>query len=259
MSEEPIEGEVVDEAPAKEKLPVPVSAQPLPVLAKDDPIAGPVVKHLLRKTPASMIQKRRGPGGITLSYVPWAYAARRLVETFGTYSFEIVGEPRNIELPDLPAKPARGSRAGTPARRRTEVMVTMRLSIGRRDDPITIIESVGSSIYYPDNPDGSFGDSIQAAQSYALRRAAARLGIALDLYANTDESPVDTAAEDAKTAWRSALSQQGFTEQAAVTILSERMTSDATALPTIRDCLDATGEEGPAAYWVLIKRLTNGE
>lgn len=138
-----------------------------------------MASRLSRKTPKAARLQRVGGGGTMLTYAPWPYVAGQLNEVFGpTWSFTLVGEPQRTPLPPLPPR-----RPGEGPREREEVIVTVRLAT-----PLGVQEAVGSHTYWPSNPDALYGDVLQAAQSKALRRAAARWGVALDLYFDEDEA-----------------------------------------------------------------------
>lgn len=228
-----------------ENLPVPADDSVL-ALATDHPQAKKVVAALGRATPKNVRKPRPGPGGRTFTYAPWAYYARVLNRVFGpTWSFEFAKDPDWRKLPPI--------KKGTKVTEREEVMLVMRLRT-----PWGVQESAGDAIYYPSNPEQSRGAVIQSAQSTALKRAAARWGVALDLYMDVDDEQqfeADVELGEAKTAWKSALSRCGLTPTAAVSLLSKRLADDPDALVTLDDCLAATGREGAAAYWALIDEL----
>ena len=257
-------GHISEEPPIEAEVTAIVPIDVAPVLAKDHPTMRVVVEKLTQPTPKGARKTRAGPGGVKLTYAPWAYAAGVLNDVFGpTWGMEFIGEPKRLELPDLPAKHTAkcAAAAARPSakpcvehlpRKREEVMVTVRLRT-----PWGCQEATASHTFWPSNDDSLYGDVVQAAQSMALRRAAARWGIALDLYANVsdDAETSDPGIADARAAWKSALGQHGLTEMLAIPKLSEKLAGDATLLPTITDCLTATGEAGAKAYWALIALL----
>ena len=236
----------------------------VPGLATDHPAAAKMMRALKRKTPKTIIKTRPGPGGMQFAYVHWSWIVQRLNEVFGpTWGREVVGYDR-IDLPDLPPRHTRdcggkklGSRvscnAGHGPRKRIEVITRVRITTpwGNKD-------ATGGHTYFPDNAEQGYADAEQAAISKGMKRAASLLGIALDLYTDLpDETTVeaDFALQDAKGAWRSELGAAGLTEKASISLLSEKMAGDAGALPTVDDLLAATGEEGAAAYRMLIDVL----
>lgn len=220
---------------------------------------------LQKKTPREYIESHKGPGGKWLDYTPWPYAARCMTDAVGpTWSFTVVGEPKIFDLPSLPAaghrdcNPARcTNKKHTDPRPQQEVVIHMRLTHPLCPEGQ---EGFGSSKFFPDNPEASFGDAFQSAQSVALRRIVARLGPGLDLYEKGDKMGRDTienASEAAQTKalWRKVVREAGLTEALAVGLVSKSITGDPEALGTVTDCLDATGLEGAAAYLDLIARL----
>lgn len=225
-----------------------------------------LVPELQADTPAKYIESREGPGGRMLDYTPWPYAARKLTQVFGpTWSFTLVDKPQIIDLPDIPAKGHRRDCSSKCTDRRhtqptvqKEVIVCMRLTT-----PISPVghEGFGEAKYYPNSNDASLGNALQAAQSIALRRLAARLGIGLDLYEKTEGQGADLIAEQsdrakAKANWKATLGSLGITELQAIKLLSAALADgDEDALPSLKDCLTATGYEGPAAYDSLAATL----
>ncbi len=232
----------------------------VPGLATDHPAAAKMMKALKRKTPKGIIKTRPGPGGMRFAYVHWSWIVQRLNEVFGpTWGREVVGYDR-IDLPDLPPRHDRdcgGKRGRCSAnhgpRKRIEVITRVRITTpwGNKD-------ATGGHTYFPDNAEQGYADAEQAAISKGMKRAASLLGIALDLYTDLpDDTAVeaDFALQDAQAAWRSELGAAGLTEKASVSLLSEKMAGDATALTTVDDLLAATGEEGAPAYRKLIETL----
>jgi len=122
------------------------------------------IKRELRKaTPKKERRTRAGPGGMKLTYAPWSYVADRLNEVFGpNWSFESIVEPKM---------------------QNGEVIVGIRLLT-----PLGHQDAFGGHRYQSNNPNASYADALQSAMSKALRRAAARWGVALDLYRSDEET-----------------------------------------------------------------------
>ncbi len=232
----------------------------VPGLATDHPAAAKMMKALKRKTPKAIIKTRPGPGGMRFAYVHWSWIVQRLNEVFGpTWGREVTSIDR-IPLPELPPRHDRdcgGKRgkcnANHKPRERIEVITRVRITTpwGNKD-------ATGGHTYFPDNAEQGYADAEQAAISKGMKRAASLLGIALDLYTDLpDDTAVeaDFALQDAQAAWRSELGAAGLTEKASVSLLSEKMADDPTALTTVDDLLAATGEEGATAYRKLIETL----
>ncbi len=200
-----------------------------------------LVESLLRKTPTNLISKREGPGGMMLSYVSWAVVARRLTEAFGVWSFEMIGQPAVIDMP--PTKKGQ---------ERKEIMVTM--CITTPTIPGWRVEGCGSSIFYPET-EQAYSDVIQSAESYALRRIAARIGPGQDLYAVTEEPEKDPILDDAIASWKKELNDLEVPSVTAIALISKEMVNDPKGLKTLNDALDATGKEGAEAYNQLVTIL----
>lgn len=128
----------------------------LPALAKE------AHETMKRKTPKTAIYTRPGPFGKPLAYVPWAWVAQQLNEAFGpAWSFKYISDPKMDG---------------------GEVLVMIELST-----PLGVQQAFGSHRYQATNPNASYGDALQSAASKALRRAASRWGIGLDLYLGGEE------------------------------------------------------------------------
>ena len=243
----------------------------IPVLASQHPVLMPIVESLLAKTPTERIRTRQGGGGRYFDYAPWSYYAERLTKIFGPlWSTEIL-ERDLIELPPLPPKHDRKctkpGRGGNPdivkcinpdkhvERLREELLIKLRLST-----PWGKQETYGSHIYFPNNPEQTKADALQAARSQALKRCASNWGIGLDLYDDgvgedpDEEAPKnndDPAIPDARAAWRSAVLQAGLVEDLVLPLMSMKVSDNPDDLPTIDDVAAALGE-GADGYWKAI-------
>jgi hypothetical protein len=140
----------------------------LPVIARE------AQKVLSKKTPKSAIYTRPGPYGKALDYTPWAWVAQQLNKAFGpAWSIKYIADPKMDG---------------------GEVLVMIELST-----PLGFQQAFGSHKYQLNNPNASYGDALQSATSKALRRAAARWGIGLDLYlGDTDNGEM---LEEEKEEW----------------------------------------------------------
>lgn len=248
-----------------ESLPVPADETGLliPGLATDHPAAKKMMRRLSRKTPKSVIKHRPGPmvGGqrMQFAYIPWPYVARTLNEVFGPTWGRQVLSMEQVPMPDRPAKHdlscdyGRKSCAKHKARKSVQMVAHVRITT-----PWSTQDAIGAHLWFPDNPEVGPGDAQQSAVSKGMVRAAANLGIGLDLKTELPDEvdmEADFAQQDARGAWKSALRQHGLTQTAAVSILSERLAQDKDALNSLDDCLAATGLEGADAYWKLIDEL----
>lgn len=192
-------------------------------------------RKLGRKTPSDLIKYRDGPidrrtgKRAKFAYVRPGYVMSRLNAAFGpAWSFE----KTEIELRQLlPIK-----RTGGDAVERIEVIFR-----GYLVTPFGKQYAVAGHVYYPSNAEQGLGDAEQSAASKALKRAASRLGVALDLYAEPDESVDTTPADDQSAAWRAACAKYGLTEGNAIAMISENLTGDLGGLASLADICDALG------------------
>lgn len=129
---------------------------------------------LLQKTPSKEIRTRllnpgrpEGPSNPRLKYLEHAYVTETLNLLFGfNWDLEVL-EQQRVE---------------------NEAVVKARLRV-RLADGITIVkDSFGGANYQPGNANASWADTLKAAESDALKTAAARLGIGLDLYRHEEET-----------------------------------------------------------------------
>src|SRR3990167_3167523 len=156
-----------------------------------------------KPTPKKERKTRAGPGGMRLTYAPWSYVADRLNEVFGpNWSFESTVEPKM---------------------QNGEVIVGIRLMT-----PLGHQDAFGGHKYQPSNPNASYADALQSAMSKALRRAAARWGIALDLYRGDEETrDEDEDVVAARVAMESALNTFGIARADALAILGAKTFGEA--------------------------------
>lgn len=197
---------------------------------------------LTKPTPQDYIQRRDGPVNprtgqrMKLAYVQWGYCVKVLNLAFdGNWSHEVV-EVQDRPLPDVPGRKAQGRNPASDPKARIEVMVRIKLTT-----PFGTHEAVAGHTYYPASPDGLYADAYQSAKSKALTRAAAYMGIGLDLKLREPEVEVlempDEAA-DALAAWRFACGKHGLSEIQAVALMSTHLTGDMNSLPTLADILE---------------------
>lgn len=131
------------------------------------------VSFLLQRTPPEAIHRRKGPGGITLSYLTQQYVTRLLNEVFGfDWDFDILWEQIG----------------------KGEVIVKGRLTVRTpKGRVITKTQFGGSQIKRArDGTPLSVADDLKAAASDALKKCASLLGVGLDLY----DSPAADGRED---------------------------------------------------------------
>jgi hypothetical protein len=128
---------------------------------------------LLQKTPRREVRTRllnpnrpEGPGNPRLRYVEHAYVTETLNLLFGfNWDLEVL-EQQRIE---------------------NEAVIKARVRIRLPDGTAIAKDSFGGAWYQPGNPNSSWADTFKAAESDALKTAAARLGIGLDLYRHEEQ------------------------------------------------------------------------
>lgn len=130
-----------------------------------------------RREATKHVKKRLGAGGQELSYLEHGYVTRALNEVFGlNWGYQVVVEPKVRTLPPL-RKTVNGREVLT---EQEEVIIWLRfLPSANNQQPR---DSFGSAIYYPKNPNASYGDALKAAMSDALKVAVYRYGDALGLF-----------------------------------------------------------------------------
>lgn len=138
------------------------------------------------RTPKTAIKRRPGKGGKTFSYVPHGYVTAQLNRAFGfDWDFEVLSNGNGNYydvLESCVTKSSSGKDVITPK----SIVVIGRLTIRIRNPKnlsqviATISKtSTGEKEFVPGM---TWGGMIKSAESDALKKAATRLGIALDLY-----------------------------------------------------------------------------
>lgn len=128
---------------------------------------------LLQRTPRREIRTRllnpkepEGPRNPRLRYLEHAYVTETLNLLFGfDWDLEVLEQERI----------------------NNEAVVRTRLRVRLADGSTIIKDSFGGANYQPNNPNSSWADTLKAAESDALKAAAARLGIGLDLYRHEEQ------------------------------------------------------------------------
>jgi hypothetical protein len=148
------------------------------------------------RTPKSVIKRRPGKGGQAFSYVPHGYVTATLNKAFGFHwSFEVLPNGRGDRyevIQGIETINKAGKKVLTP----TSVIVQGRLTVfvhnpDKMSEVIATFskDSTGEKEFLPGM---TWGAHIKAAESDALKRCAARLGIANDLYwADSEEDAID--------------------------------------------------------------------
>jgi hypothetical protein len=154
---------------------------------------------LLGRTPAKYIKVRPGKGGKNFSYVPHGYVTAVLNKAFGfDWDFEIIPQVDGAVYSYLAAEPEQS--------RPASIIVHGRLTIRLHynpDDMSQITTITKTSTGEKEVIKGmSWGGMIKSAESDAFKKAASRLGVALDLYwadADEDYIPAEELNEAQKT------------------------------------------------------------
>ena len=150
------------------------------------------------RTPKSAIKKRPGKGGKTFSYVPHGYVTSVLNRAFGfDWDFTLLpnGNGDYYQLIQGKKTMSGGREVNTP----DSVVVVGQLTI-RIHNPNNIAETIATITKSSTGekefvPGMTWGSLIKSAESDALKKAASRLGVALDLYwQDADEDYVDKQA-----------------------------------------------------------------
>lgn len=129
------------------------------------------------RTPKQYIKRRPGKGGKTFSYVPHGYVTAVLNKAFGfDWDFEIV--PIDGEKLFLYMK---GGVSG--GKQKASMLVHGKLTVRIREKKKILATIVKTSTGEKEEVKGmSWGSLLKSAESDAFKKAASRLGIALDLY-----------------------------------------------------------------------------
>lgn len=169
----------------KENALVPVNETDAPeiIVKSFDEIVQSVVNQaqfmILRgRTPRSVIKTRPGKGGKIFSYVPHGYVTTVLNRAFGfDWDFETVPYGNGDHFKQMPAGEGK---------RKMSILVMGRLTVRIRDpqDPTVVVAEITKTATgeKEDVPGMSWGSMVKSAESDALKKAASKLGVALDLY-----------------------------------------------------------------------------
>lgn len=138
------------------------------------------------RTPKNVIQHRKGKGGKTFAYVPHGYVTKKLNEAFGfDWDFEILQDGQGNWFTVMPETSVKGS-SGKPIPRAESFIVVGRLIVRLHspNDPSVILATITKTCTGEKEcvPGMTWGAHIKSAEADALKKCAARLGVALDLY-----------------------------------------------------------------------------
>lgn len=136
------------------------------------------LSHILKKTPAKYVKQRPAKGGGTWEYVTGGYVKKCLNLMFGwDWDFEIVDEKILIDAKEIVVKGRLTCR--------TNGRTIVKMQFGNKD----IIFRKGTEIPL------SVGNDLKAAATDCLKKCAAEIGIAADIYNKEDfrEVAIDTS------------------------------------------------------------------
>jgi hypothetical protein len=175
----------------------------LEIKSFEDVLSGVINKsqfEILRgRTPRKHIKTRPGKGGKTFSYVEHGYVTKVLNTAFGfAWSFEILPQGDGNYFVYLPPVERDGERM-----RPGSVLVHGKLTVHvhNPDNPAEVLATIiKTSTGEKEELKGmTWGGHLKSAESDALKKAASRVGIALDLYwADADEDYIEEQAEQAR-------------------------------------------------------------
>ena len=152
---------------------------------------------LMGQTPEYAKKERVGGGGKMYTYVPHGYVTDQLNKVFGwDWDWELVPIGANgdmVKQVDTVPASANKNVVLRPVHNLTVMgKLTVRVRDNKGKHTTTIVKSgVGSQIW---NEANEYGDAVKGASSDALKVAASKLGIALDLYWN-DAAELDEFAK----------------------------------------------------------------
>lgn len=149
-------------------------------LVENNALTGAQLKQLLKKTPPQYVHRRPAKGGGEWEYVSGGYVRKVLNLMFGwNWSFEIVDEKIMHK----------------------EAIVKGRLTCTSNGVTITKMQFGNKDIIYRKGTDDplSIGNDLKAAATDALKKCAAELGIAADIYNKMDFKEVSVDISEAPT------------------------------------------------------------
>lgn len=142
-------------------------------MVENNSLNGQQLKHLLKATPKQYVKQRPAKGGGTWNYVTGGYVRKVLNLMFGwDWDFEILDERIEIEAKEVIVKGKLTCR--------TNGHTIVKMQYGNKD----IMFRKNSQIPL------SIGNDMKAAATDALKKCAAEIGIAADIYNAEDFKPV---------------------------------------------------------------------
>lgn len=167
-------------------------------MVENNSLNGQQLKHLLKATPKQYVKQRPAKGGGTWNYVSGGYVRKVLNLMFGwDWDFEILDERIEIEAKEVIVKGKLTCR--------TNGHTIVKMQYGNKDIAFRaedVLDESGKPVYYtdkygnekrkrrPTNVPLSIGNDMKAAATDALKKCAAEIGIAADIYNAEDFTPV---------------------------------------------------------------------
>lgn len=172
-------------------------------LVDDNSLNEKQLTQLLKSTPKQYIKERPAKGGGTWKYVTGGYVRKVLNLMFGwDWDFEILDEKIFLESSEVVVKGRLTCR--TAGRTIIKTQFGNKDIIFKRED---VLDNNGNPVYYedkygnqkkktkPSNTPLSIGNDLKAAATDALKKCAAEIGIAADIYNAEDFKPVKVTSE----------------------------------------------------------------
>lgn len=181
---------------------------------EDNSLNGEQLKHILKRTPKQYVKQRPAKGGGTWNYVTGGYVKKCLNLMFGwDWDFEIVDEQIMLDA--------------------KEVVVKGRLTCRSNGRTIVKMQFGNKDIVCKRNTDTplSIGNDMKAAATDALKKCAAEIGIAADIYNAEDFREIQVQTKDKHQELTELLDQYGdmvaqSDREAIETTLNERKTAN---------------------------------
>jgi len=155
-------------------------------LVEDNSLNAKQLKILLKKTPEQYIKKRPAKGGGEWSYVTGGYVKKCLNLMFGwDWDFEIIDENIMIEAKEVVVKGKLTCRSNG--------KTIVKMQYGNKDIMFRVewIDGKKTSTNIP----LSVGNDLKAAATDALKKCAAEVGIAADIYNKEDFKEIKVSQE----------------------------------------------------------------
>ncbi|HLT42293.1 MAG TPA: Rad52/Rad22 family DNA repair protein, partial [Sphingobacteriaceae bacterium] len=151
------------------------------ILAKEEDRKEVIRAIITGKTPERFIRKREGRGGKIFEYVPKGYFEKALNMMFGLNGW-------NSTVKEILTREKKDGKGRTI----TDIAVVVRLEY-IINGQMNYKEQAGAGEAYPEN---SFGDALKSAITDGLKKCCSQLGIAGDVYGQSEEDLTGEENED---------------------------------------------------------------